>query len=64
VVPLGEAHLRKLVSEYVTHYHEERPHQGLNGRLVAASSRAAGDGRIVRRERLGGVLNHYYREAA
>lgn len=64
VVPLGEAHLRKLVREYVSHYHEEPPHQGLSGRFVSASSRSRGDGRLVRRERLGGVLNHYYREAA
>jgi transposase len=64
VVPLGEAHLRKLVREYVTHYHEERPHQGLSGKLVTASSRARSDGPLVRLERLGGLLNHYYREAA
>jgi len=64
VVPLGEAHLRELVREYVSHYHEERPHQGLNGRLVAGTTKPAGNGRLVRRERLGGLLNHYYREAA
>ena len=64
VVPLGEAHLRKLVREYVSHYHEERPHQGLGGKFVSASSRPRGVGRLVRRERLGGLLNDYYREAA
>ena len=64
VVPLGEAHLRELVREYVSHYHEERPHQGLSGRFVSASRRSQIGGRLVRRERLGGVLNHYYREAA
>ncbi len=37
VIPLGEAHLRELVREYVAHYHEERPHQGLRSRLIAAS---------------------------
>ena len=30
VVPLGEAHLRRLVHEYVEHYHHERNHQGLD----------------------------------
>ena len=39
VIPLGEAHLRELVREYVAHYHGERPHQGLNGRLIAAATR-------------------------
>ena len=29
VVPLGERHLRHLVSEYVEHFHTERNHQGL-----------------------------------
>ena len=64
VIPLGEAHLRELVREYVAHYHEERPHQGLNGRLIAASTGPRGRGPLVRSERLGGLLNHYYREAA
>jgi hypothetical protein len=63
VVPLGEAHLRELVREYVTHYHEERPHQGLSSRLIAAST-DQGRGPLARRQRLGGLLNHYYREAA
>ncbi len=63
VIPLGEAHLRELVREYVTHYHEERPRQGLNSRLITAST-DRGRGPIARRQRLGGLLNHYYREAA
>jgi hypothetical protein len=29
VVPLGERHLRRLISEYVEHFHTERNHQGL-----------------------------------
>jgi len=64
VIPLGEAHLRELVREYVAHYHEEHPHQGLNGELVAASTKPCRRGPLARRERLGGLLNHYYREAA
>src|SRR5262249_28915047 len=38
VIPLGEAHLRELVREYLAHYHEKRPHQGLNDRLVVAAT--------------------------
>ena len=64
VIPLGEAHLRELVREYVSHYHEERPHQGLSGRLIAASTAHRGRRPVTRRQRLGGMLNHYYREAA
>ncbi len=62
VIPLGDAHLRELVREYVAHYHEERPHQGLSSRLIAASTDHRGP--LARRQRLGGLLNHYYREAA
>jgi putative transposase len=64
VIPLGEPHLRELVREYVSHYHEERPHQGLSGRLIAASTAHRGRGPLARRQRLGGLLNHYYRKAA
>jgi putative transposase len=34
LVPLGESHLRRAVSEYVAHYHLERNHQGLDNRLI------------------------------
>lgn len=57
-------HLRELVREYAAHYHEERPHQGLGGRLIAAVSDPQGRGPLARPRRLGGLLNHYYREAA
>ena len=35
IVPLGERHLRATVRAFVDHYHEERPHQGLNNTLIA-----------------------------
>jgi hypothetical protein len=37
VIPLGERHLRLLVSEYVAHYHVDRPHQSLGNELVVAA---------------------------
>jgi putative transposase len=66
VIPLGERHLRNLISEYLTHFHQERNHQGLDNRLIEplAANTNSGKGVIRRRERLGGVLNYYYREAA
>ena len=65
VIPLGEAHLRELLREYVAHYHGERPHQGLNGALIDPSNDSDGGvGPIARRQRLGGLLNYYYRKAA
>ncbi len=65
VVPLGEGHLRLLVREYMEHYHRERNHQGLDNRLLQrAPPPFRSDTYIRRRERLGGLLNFYYREAA
>jgi hypothetical protein len=43
----------------------ERNHQGLGNKLVVPmNDNAANSSRVVRRQRLGGVLNYYYREAA
>jgi putative transposase len=62
VVPLGEAHFRRCISEYLHHYHVERNHQGLENELTAGvPSPANTNGRV---ERLGGILNFYCREAA
>lgn len=65
VVPLGEAHLRRVVSAFVSHYHGERHHQGLGGQLLVADEKAGqAEGRVVCRERLGGMLRFYHRDAA
>jgi hypothetical protein len=42
----------------------ERPHQGLDGKLIQPANDHMADGPLVKRERLGGLLNYYYREAA
>lgn len=63
VVPLGERHLRWVIGEYVNHYHLERNHQGLGNELIEPPGET-GRGRVVCRERLGGLLRYYYRQAA
>ena len=63
MVILGERHLRRAIPEYVEHFHLERTHQGLGNRLIEGVPERE-SGRVVRRERLGGLLSHYYREAA
>ncbi len=63
IIPLGERHLRHAINEYVDHYHFERKHQGLGNRLIAGVSETRA-GPVNRRERLGGLLSSYYREAA
>ena len=65
VVPLGERHLREILRDYVDHYHVERNHQGRENRLIKPSADVIPIDRPVRKpERLGGLLNYYYREAA
>ena len=61
----GEDSLRRAVREYVTHYHGERNHQGLGNAIIAPLPRPARTvGRVRCRERLGGMLRYYHREAA
>jgi transposase InsO family protein len=64
VVLLGEQHLRTVVGEYVTHYHGERNHQGLDNALIMPPHPSAIGGAVRRRARLGGLLSYYHREAA
>jgi putative transposase len=59
----GEKHLDYLIREYVEHYHAERPHQGLENRLVVGESPPA-EGEVECKTRLGGLLKHYYRAVA
>ena len=61
----GEGSLRKGIREFVAHYHGERNHQGLRNQLIMPNaSHADQRGAVQRRERLGGMLNYYYRAAA
>jgi len=55
MIPLGERHLRRAISEYVAHYHHERNHQGLANALPAPAAAANEDGPVHRSQRLGGL---------
>src|SRR5262250_285831 len=65
VILFGEAALSRTLHEYVEHYHHERNHQGKgNGLLFPAVSRGTEQAGPLRcRERLGGLLKYYEREA-
>jgi len=66
LILFGERALQHALTEYVAHFHQERPHQG-KGNVILMPTR-----RQVRaypalpqcRERLGGLLKYYYHEAA
>jgi transposase InsO family protein len=65
LILFGEGSLRRAVSEFVAHYHAERHHQGLGNQLIRPEpSHVANTGAVQQRERLGGMLNYYYRAAA
>ncbi|MCK4304559.1 MAG: integrase core domain-containing protein [Candidatus Eisenbacteria sp.] len=61
----GENPLQKAVNEFLGHYHQERNHQGLGNRLIAAGEEVGRTiGKVRCHERLGGMLRYYYRNAA
>jgi len=61
----GESMLRNAVRQYLVHDHRERDHQGLDNRLIEPGDEVGRrDGEIQCRDRLGGVLRYYYRDAA
>lgn len=64
VILFGEDSLRTAIREFTAHYHWERNHQGLENRLIQMHEEGAAGGAVLRRERLGGLLNYYYRAAA
>ena len=51
--------------QYAEHYNREHSHQGIDNEIPHPPRDAPSqDGRIACRERLGGLLKYYYREAA
>ena len=65
IIFFSETALRETVNEFVIHYHGERPHQGMNHQILFPGPEANQQkGEVVCRERLGGVLKYYHRQAA
>ncbi len=61
----GQKSLECALGEFVEHYHSERNHQGLDNQIIGPSDEVGrGDGEVRCRERLGGMLRYYYRDAA
>ena len=64
MILFGEDALRNSIREFLDHFHRERNHQGLGNRLITPiNATVNSEGRIERRERLGGLMNYYYRAA-
>ena len=65
LILFGEQSLRTAMKNFIVHYHTERHHQGLGNRLLQPEpSHVGSTGAVQRRERLGGMLNYYYRAVA
>jgi transposase InsO family protein len=60
---LGRESLVRAIAEYAVHYHEERSHQDI-GNVLVNGAEPQSEGVVETRERLGGLLNYYYRRAA
>jgi len=65
VLILDEQHLQRVLDVFVEHYNGHRPHRALalappsSTRPPAASVKERGDVRVLRRDRLGGVVREY-----
>jgi hypothetical protein len=57
VIALNESHLKRLLSEYVRYYHEDRTYLGLEKNTPNIRLRSAGRGRVTSLPRLGRVAS-------
>jgi len=65
LIPIGQGMLRRILREYGAHFHQERNHQGLDNALIMPDATSKPRrGPVIRRARLGGLLNYYERVAA
>ena len=67
LILFGETSLRRALREYFVHYHAERNHQGKDNILLFPTATPPMNhvvGSVRCKERLGGLLKYYHREAA
>jgi putative transposase len=62
----GERALQHALTEYTTHYHAERPHQGKGNVILMSTAHPSQShhDRVRCHERLGGLLKYHHRDAA
>jgi putative transposase len=65
MVFFGESSLRRALSDFISHFHGERNHQGKDNVLLFPQRQTGKtEGAVQCHERLGGLLKFYYRDAA
>jgi len=63
IIVVNERHLKRLLSDYVRYYHEDRTHLALGKGTPSCRTPSRNSGRVLSQERLGG-LHHRYDRAA
>ena len=64
LILFGESSLKRALTEFLSHFHFERNHQGKGNLLLFPEQRIPGVRKRVKcRQRLGGLLKHYSRAA-
>jgi putative transposase len=70
-IVFGEGHLRYLLKEYLSYFHQFRPHQGIGNVLLDEHDKSPPElsdvvplGNVTCHESLGGLLKHYERKVA
>jgi transposase InsO family protein len=65
ILIVNQAHLRRVLHEYLIHYNSHRPHRALGQRPPhpTASTAPPTTGRVRRRQVLNGLINEYHRAA-
>ncbi len=65
MIVLSEAHLRRVLRDYIEYYNESRTHLGLGGDCpVLRRVEPPSEGPIKKRPMVGGLHHRYHREAA
>jgi transposase len=64
VLIINQAHLRRVMREYIAFFNTARPHQGIDQQIPVPPASRATSGPVRCRKVLGGIIHDYYRDAA
>jgi len=63
VLIINQAHLRRVMREYLAFFNTARPHQGIDQQIPVPAASRATSGPVRYRKVLGGLIRDYYRDA-
>ena len=64
VLIINQAHLRRVLRDYVVFFNTARPHQGIDQQIPVPNLDRCSNGPVRCHKVLGGIIHDYYREAA